>query len=111
MATITIRNLPDPVRDRLRLRAAKRGRSMEAEAREVLAEVTADAADQDTYEDFVARVRQVQAAIAPFRDPHYLASDELIAERRAEAWNETVEAQEEANERRLAKRAAEKPRL
>ena len=111
MATLTIRNLPDPVRERLRLRAAKRGHSMEAEAREVLAEATVEPGEQDTYENFVARVRQVQAAIAPFRDPHFLASDELIAERRAEAWKETVEAQDEANQRRLARRASEKLRL
>ena len=110
MATLTIRNLPDPVRDRLRQRAAGKGRSMEAEARDVLAEVTADGADQDTYEDFVARVRQVQAALAPYRDPHFLASDELIAERRAEAWKETVEIHGEANERLRAKIANDKRR-
>jgi plasmid stability protein len=33
MATLTIRNLPDDVRDKLRLRAAQKGRSIEAEAR------------------------------------------------------------------------------
>ncbi len=36
MATLTIRNLPDRVRDRLRVRAAENGRSMEAEARTLL---------------------------------------------------------------------------
>lgn len=36
MATLTIRNLPDRVRDKLRLRAAGNGRSMEAEARALL---------------------------------------------------------------------------
>lgn len=38
MATLTIRNLPDHVRDRLRIRAAHNGRSMEAEARMILEE-------------------------------------------------------------------------
>ena len=38
MATLTIRNLPDEVRDRLRVAAAKNGRSMEAEARLALVE-------------------------------------------------------------------------
>jgi plasmid stability protein len=38
MATLTIRNLPEKVRNRLRVRAAKRGVSMEAEARTILAE-------------------------------------------------------------------------
>jgi antitoxin FitA len=38
MASITIRNLDDEVKARLRQRAASNGRSMEAEAREILAE-------------------------------------------------------------------------
>lgn len=37
MATLTIRDLDDDVKARLRLRAAEHGRSMEAEARELLA--------------------------------------------------------------------------
>ena len=36
MATLTIRNLPDDVHDKLRLKAAKNRRSVEAEARAVL---------------------------------------------------------------------------
>ncbi len=35
--TLTIRNLPQPVKQKLRLSAASHGRSMEAEAREILA--------------------------------------------------------------------------
>ena len=38
MATLNIRRLPDDVHAKLRLRAAKAGRSMEAEARMILAE-------------------------------------------------------------------------
>ena len=41
MATLTIRGLDDDIRDRLRLRAATHGRSMEAEARSILAEAVA----------------------------------------------------------------------
>lgn len=37
MATLTIRDLDDEVKARLRVRAAEHGRSMEAEARELLA--------------------------------------------------------------------------
>jgi|CXWL01.1.fsa_nt_gi plasmid stability protein len=37
MATLLIRNLDDSVRDSLRVRAAERGRSMEEEARLILA--------------------------------------------------------------------------
>ena len=36
MASITIRNLDDPLKGRLRLRAARHGRSMEEEARVIL---------------------------------------------------------------------------
>lgn len=39
MASITIRNLDDEVKRRLRVRAAEHGRSMEEEAREILREV------------------------------------------------------------------------
>jgi antitoxin FitA len=36
MATLTIRNLDQAVKERLRVRAAEHGRSMEAEARRIL---------------------------------------------------------------------------
>jgi antitoxin FitA len=36
MATLTIRNLDDPLKARLRMRAASRNRSMEEEARQIL---------------------------------------------------------------------------
>ena len=36
MASITIRKLDDAVKSRLRIRAARHGRSMEEEAREIL---------------------------------------------------------------------------
>ena len=38
MAVLTIRGLDDDVRDKLRVRAAEHGRSMEAEARAILTE-------------------------------------------------------------------------
>ncbi len=38
MATITVRNLADDVRDRMRIEAAKNGRSMEEEARQYLSQ-------------------------------------------------------------------------
>ncbi len=38
MASITIRNLDDDVKTRLRMRAAEKGRSMEEEARQILRE-------------------------------------------------------------------------
>ena len=42
MASITIRNLDDEVKQRLRVRAAERGHSMEEEARDILRRVTSE---------------------------------------------------------------------
>jgi plasmid stability protein len=41
MATLTIRNLDPALKERLRVRAAEHGHSMEAEARRILAEAVA----------------------------------------------------------------------
>ena len=90
MATLTIRNLPDKVRDRLRIAAAERGRSMEAEARAVLSEAYGSSEELDF--DVEAVTREVQVAFAPYRLKGGSAVDELIAERRIEAWQETLEA-------------------
>lgn len=43
MASITIRNLDEGVKHRLRIRAAEHGRSMEEEAREILRGVVGEA--------------------------------------------------------------------
>ncbi|MFN7750716.1 MAG: FitA-like ribbon-helix-helix domain-containing protein [Pseudomonadota bacterium] len=43
MASITIRNLDDDIKQRLRVRAAGHGRSMEEEARDILRRVLDDA--------------------------------------------------------------------
>ncbi len=55
MASITVRNLDDGLKRRLRVRAAENGRSMEQEARDILrAALDEDAArqdDQDTHRD------------------------------------------------------------
>jgi len=42
MASITIRNLDNDIKQRLRLRAAMHGRSMEEEARDILRRATAE---------------------------------------------------------------------
>jgi plasmid stability protein len=44
MASITIRNLDDDIKQRLRVRAAEHGRSMEEEARDILRRVMSDTA-------------------------------------------------------------------
>ncbi len=52
MATLTIRNLEAGVKERLRVRAARHGRSMEAEVRSILS--AAVAADRDRLEPNLA---------------------------------------------------------
>ena len=42
MSAITVRQLPDEVKQRLRVRAAENGRSMEAEVREILVDAVAE---------------------------------------------------------------------
>lgn len=44
MASITIRNLDDDIKQRLRVRAAEHGRSMEEEARDILRRVMSEGA-------------------------------------------------------------------
>ena len=47
MSAITIRKLPDGAKQRLRMRAAAHGRSMEAEAREILVEALSSTSRAD----------------------------------------------------------------
>lgn len=49
MATLTIRDLDDEIRDKLRVRAAEQGRSMEAEVRAILAAAVAQPESQADY--------------------------------------------------------------
>lgn len=84
MATLNIRNLPDHVHTQLRLRAAKAGRSMEAEARAILQHACSSAApkewDPATLQAFFDRLYAKKRPKS--------ATDELIAERRREAARE-----------------------
>lgn len=73
MGTLTIRNLEDPLKSRLRLRAAARNRSMEEEARQILRAALQEPAGPT--EGLGTRIRarfsplgDVQLAIAP-REP------------------------------------------
>lgn len=84
MATLTIRNLPDDVRDKLRSRAARKGRSTEAEVRSLLAEAVG--VEPRTPEpEYRARVACMQAEMRRFVRPGRSLVDEVIAERRWEA--------------------------
>ncbi|GAA4846216.1 hypothetical protein GCM10023201_42280 [Actinomycetospora corticicola] len=70
MATITVRDLDDEVRSRLRVRAAENGRSMEAEVRAILEEAVRP-----------SRLERRRAALARFRAAadNDDAIDELMA--------------------------------
>ena len=80
MANLNIRNLPEGVRRGLRLRAARRGHSMEAEARAILTEAvrgeTGRAFDPEGLQHFIAGL---------FKGRPPRLTDELIKERRREA--------------------------
>ena len=56
MATLTIRNLDDAVRDRLRQRAAEHGHSMEEEVRQILRQVVKPADTATTSEGLGTRI-------------------------------------------------------
>jgi plasmid stability protein len=60
MAALSIRGLDDDVRDRLRVRAARNGRSMEAEIRAIL---TAAVAERDEEQNLVAALVARDAAV------------------------------------------------
>jgi len=50
MATLTIRNLEDDVRDKLRVRAAQHGRSMEDEVRVILRGVVSQGSSREVWQ-------------------------------------------------------------
>ena len=94
MATLNIRNLPDEVHRKLRIRAAEHGRSMEAEARAILTTAcTTGDHPQAASESAMARAKRLQAFVDKLyggRKPENVV-DELIAERRREAAREASE--------------------
>ena len=84
MATLLIRNLNDSVRDALRVRAAGQGRSMEAEARAILASAVAPGGAQKpkTGAELLAEIRAIAAKngfwddVLPFERISLDSSDE-----------------------------------
>jgi plasmid stability protein len=79
MAVLTIRNLPDGVRDRLRKRAAAAGMSMEAQARAILAKASLERAEPETAVNLQNWVDRLYADKKPTA-----VVDDLLADRRAE---------------------------
>ena len=66
MATMTIRNLDDDVKVRLRVRAAQHGRSMEEEARSILRAALSPESKPAT--TGAALVADIRALVEPFGD-------------------------------------------
>jgi len=87
MATILVRNLPEAVHAALKIRAARNGRSMEAEAREILAGSATQGTGVLSPTDVQARAAERYRHVPP----GVSAVDELIAERRREFLNEEEE--------------------
>jgi plasmid stability protein len=83
MAVLTIRNVSEEVRARLRLRAAKADRSMEAEVRAILAA----ACLKDEGVRSAASLQEWVDGLYGKRKPRRVVEN-LIAERRKEAKNE-----------------------
>ncbi len=79
MAVLTIRNLPDKVRDRLRIRAAAAGMSMEAQARAILSEASLERAKTETPVSLQKWVDDLYADDKPSS-----VVDDLLAARRKE---------------------------
>jgi plasmid stability protein len=80
MATLNVRRLPDDVHARLRLRAARAGRSMEAEARAIIAAACAEGPEHLGPADLQAFVDHLYGGKKPSD-----VVDALIRERRREA--------------------------
>lgn len=83
MATLNIRNLSDEVHARLRIRAARAKRSMEAEARQILADACEVEDPRQTPSELQGWVDNLYGTRKPVG-----VVDELIAERRHEAADE-----------------------
>ncbi len=62
MASITIRNLDDDVKQRLRVQAAEHGRSMEEEARDILRRVVGESAPRNLAASIRARISFIGGA-------------------------------------------------
>ncbi|MGH8161166.1 MAG: FitA-like ribbon-helix-helix domain-containing protein [Gammaproteobacteria bacterium] len=83
MAVLTVRNLPDEVRDRLRQRAARAGHSMEAEVRDILVRASVEPERRRSAEALRDWVKEHYGP-----NPPKNVVDDFIAERRREAERE-----------------------
>ena len=84
MANITIRNLEEVTKRKLRIRAAMNGRSMEQEAREILKSTLSHAPKKQA--NLAERIREIFSPLGgvelerlprePIRDPEWIAEPE-----------------------------------
>src|SRR5688572_11659142 len=63
VATLTVRNIDPEVRQRLRVRAARNGRSMEAELRQIIKDAVSNPAAEDSEFNLAEAIRR---RFAPF---------------------------------------------
>ena len=87
MATLTIRNIPDAVRDRIRLQAAAHGRSMEAEVRDLLSRTFRDDADDIAVDRQRRKIEEARRILRKSIPAGTSLVDEFLAERRS-MWGE-----------------------
>jgi plasmid stability protein len=84
MTTLTIRNLPDEVQQKLREIAAANGRSMEAEARAVLTDAAEAARRKRVSNEAAEALRRLREMIErlPPAEQEKISVDSFLAERR-----------------------------
>ncbi len=83
MASLSIRNLPGEVHTALRVRAAKSGCSMEAEARAILSQICLPEIEEREF----SKLQSLVSELYHHKKPAHVV-DDLIKERRAEAKGE-----------------------
>ena len=59
MASLHVRNIPDEIVRKLKLRAARHGRSTEAEHREILKQAVVDERPEESFDELAARLRKM----------------------------------------------------
>lgn len=83
--TLTIRNLDDAVKQKLRLRAARHQTSMEAEARAILARAVDETAQIEVSEDIAQRLKRIESAVGIWKDENNgRTTDEIMRDLRGE---------------------------
>jgi plasmid stability protein len=87
MATLTIRNLPDELHAKLRVRAAQNGRSMEAEVREMISQFVQNGGALPDSKEVLRRVEAARALVARRIHPDDRLIDTFMAERQG-LWSQ-----------------------